>query len=235
MLADNSNKKEYIDLSHVLYDGMPGFSLKRNNETVQYSIKVKPFLTHEESLPFFKGKCSFEITEVTFQTSIGTYLDAPYHRYHELRDISQIALSELILPGIVIKPDVKDIETSIGIECLPDGIDFAGKAVLFCFGWDQYWGQPEYFKYPYLDKKLIEWLVSKKVKLVGVDTPNIDNSNDLERPAHTLLLKEDIFIVENLTNLEQITGRKFIFFAMPVKIMGAAAMPVRAFAEIMRE
>ena len=86
--------------------------------------------------------------------------------------------------------------------------------------------------YPIISMELIEYLVDAKIKLVGVDTINIDNSKDLNRPAHTLFLKNDILIVENLTNLHKLHGKEFIFYAVPLKVKKAAAFPVRAFAEI---
>ena len=70
-------------------------------------------------------------------------------------------------------------------------------------------------------------------ELVGVDTVNVDNSKDLTRPAHTLLLKEEILIVENLMNLDKLYDKKFRFFAVPLKAKKVAAMPIRAFAEIL--
>jgi len=69
--------------------------------------------------------------------------------------------------------------------------------------------------------------------LVGVDTVNIDNAQDLMRPAHTFLLEKEIFIVENLTNLQELYSHEFRFFAVPVKGKRVAAMPVRAFAQIL--
>ena len=61
----------------------------------------------------------------------------------------------------------------------------------------------------------------------------IDDTRDPLRPVHVTLLKNDILIVENLTNLGELPGNGFIFQAVPVKISGAAAFPVRAFAMIL--
>jgi kynurenine formamidase len=65
-----------------------------------------------------------------------------------------------------------------------------------------------------------------------VDTINGDDRNDLERPFHTELLRRDILIVENLTNLGALPPSGFRFFAIPIKAKNTAAMTVRAFAEI---
>lgn len=224
----------FIDLSHTLENGMPGFKMKDEDGNItQYTASIKPFLTHQESSHFYNDKAAFEITEMKLHTSIGTYLDSPYHRYPEMRDISELNLDELILPGIVIDVRNRQPNESIGIEALSDNSDLQGKAVLFNFGYDKYWGEEYYFSYPFIDRELVSVLIESRVKLVGVDTLNIDNTGDPERPAHSQFLKNDILIAENLTNLDLLHGNDFRFFAVPVKGRKVAAMPVRAFAEIM--
>jgi arylformamidase len=104
---------------------------------------------------------------------------------------------------------------------------------LFNFGWNRYWGSEEYQSYPFISRGLIEFLVKAGVKLVDVDTVNVDDSRDLTRPAHSLLLENEIFVVENLTNLYRLHGKDFRFFAVPLKGRRVTSMPVRAFAEIM--
>ena len=225
---------KFIDLSHYFEDGMPGFRMKNEDGSyTQYSAKIRPFMTHKQSLSKYNGKASFEITEITFQTSIGTYLDSPYHRHSDRRDISEIDLDEVILSGIIINVKGRKEIEPVGIEVIPEEINLKGKAVLFNFGWDQYWGNEQYYSYPYISKNLINYLIDAGVKLVGVDTINVDYTGDMERPAHTLLLKNDILIVENLTGLERLYGKDFRFFAVPLKAKKVAAMPIRAFAEVL--
>jgi kynurenine formamidase len=65
---------------------------------------------------------------------------------------------------------------------------------------------------------------------VGIDTLVIDSPQDPTRPAHTLLLRAGVLIVENLTGLSQLVGQTFTFVAVPAKVAGAAVSPVRAFA-----
>ena len=231
--AFEKNMMKYIDLSHIFEDDMPGFKLKNENGTyIQFTAKIHPFLTHEQTRPKYNGKCSFEISEITFQTAVGTYLDSPYHRYPEGRDISKIEIEEVILPGVIIDARGRKAFESIGVEAVPEPLDLTKKAVLFNFGWDKYWGSEEYHTYPFISKELVRFLIEADVKLVGVDTINIDNSKDLLRPAHSLFLKNEVFIVENLTNLHKLYSRNFRFFAVPLKAKKAASMPIWAFAEI---
>lgn len=224
-------KFEFIDLSHPFEDGMPGFRMKDpEGNVIYYTAKIHPFLTHEQSKSLYHGQASFEITEMCFQTSIGTYLDSPYHRFPEKRDISQLLIDEVILPGIVI--DVRNLQPFQPLESIPILANPFGKAILFNFGWSKHWGNEQYYKYPYISEKTIDYLVAQKVKLVGVDTLNIDDSRNISRPAHTAFLKNDILIVENLTNLEKLHNKSFRFFAVPLKAKKVAACPIRAFAEL---
>lgn len=212
---------------------MPGFKMKNEDGTfTQYTARIRPFLTHEETKPKFDGKASFEITEITFQTSVGTYIDSPYHRFPEGRDISQIEIEEVILPGVVVDARNRSPCEPVSMEVIPERM-LKGHAVLFNFGWDIHWGTNAYYSYPYISEEVIQFLREEGVSLVGVDTVNIDNAVDLTRPAHTLFLKNDIFIVENLMNLHILYNKKFRFFAVPLKGKKVAAMPVRAFAEIL--
>jgi arylformamidase len=224
----------FIDLSHDVYDGMPGFKIKdEHGQTIQYTAQVKPFFTHAQSRPKYQGLAEFEITELTMQTSIGTYLDSPYHRYADGRDISQLRLDEVILEGICVDARGLDPWQAFPLERLPDR-DWRGKAVLFCFGWDGYWGQEAYFAYPFIGVPVLHHLMTEGAALIGVDTINIDDSRELARPAHTLLLRQDVLIVENLTNLASLLDQAFRFFAVPIKVRRGAAMNIRAFAELHR-
>lgn len=224
----------FIDLSHDFEDGMPGFTMRSSDaDTHTLTARIRTFLTHEQSAPLFDGKASFELTEMTFQTSIGTYLDAPRHRYADRRDIAGLALSELVRPAVVI-----DATHALPAAALnPDDVHWPAsirdRAVLVRFGWDRHWRTAAYDHYPFLSRHFIERLISGGARLVGVDTFNIDDRYDPVRPAHSLLLERDILIVENLCNLHRLPENEFHFFAIPIKAKGAAAMPIRAFAEVL--
>ena len=223
----------FIDLSHDFADGMPGFSLRRDGEVKQFTASIRPFLTHEASALFYEGKASFEISEVFFQTSIGTYLDAPRHRWKERRDIAGLRLDEVILPALRV--DVKEARPGerIGLARMNLPTELSGRAVLIRFGWDRHWGTPTYDDYPFIDDDVIEAIQSRGAKLLGVDTLNVDTRQNPARPAHSILLKNDILIVENLRDLDRLPATGFRFFAVPIKAVGAAAMTIRAFAEIL--
>jgi kynurenine formamidase len=223
----------FVDLSHDFADGMPGFRLRNEDGTfMQFTASVRPFLTHEQTRPKYQNLASFEITEMTFQTSIGTYLDSPFHRHPDGRDIGDLQLEEVILPGVVIDARGRGPFEPVGPEVIPTEADLRGAAALVNFGWDDRWGDEDYNAYPFLAAAAVDQLIERGVKLLGVDALNVDDTRDPVRPTHTRLLARDILIVENLTSLAALHGRRFRFFAVPIKARRTASMPVRAFAEL---
>ena len=192
--------------------------------------QVGPVWTHSEAEARGYQDTTCEVTEVRFVTSIGTYLDAPCHFDPTGADISQLALSQLVLPGVVL--DLRDRaapDAPLSAGAL-DGLDVTGKAVLLCTGWSDHWGAERYYNHPFVSRTMAERLRACLPALVGIDTLVIDSHRDLTRPCHTILLRAGILIVENLTGLGELVGQPFTFVAAPVKVAGAAAFPVRAFA-----
>jgi kynurenine formamidase len=215
--------KKFVELSHPIEDGMrayPGYP----------SPKIDAFITREDSRTRYGGKAEFHIGRVEMVGNVGTYLDAPFHRHADGVDLSRIPLQSIAgLEGLVVDGNPAT-DRSISIGC--DESDVAGRAVLIRTGWDSKWGTDDYWALgPYLSNDSIDLLVRAKAALVGVDFWNIDDVENLSRPAHTRLLKSNIPIVEHLTNLSALPELGFIFYAVPPPIVNGASFPVRAFAE----
>jgi kynurenine formamidase len=109
-----------------------------------------------------------------------------------------------------------------------------GKAVIVDTGWSKYWKTDQYFEgHPYLTRGAAETLKAGGATLVGIDSLNIDDTNDGARPVHTILLGANILIVEHMSNFAAIPeNTPFKFYAAPVKVKNFGTFPVRAFAEI---
>jgi arylformamidase len=213
-----------IDVSHKIEPGMPTFSPNVPQP------KIYPWLSHAQSASSesYHG-CSCEITEVRFLTSIGTYIDSPYHFYPDMKSIESLDLDQLILPGIII--DCTNVDKRQPIQPgILKGIDIRNKAVLMNTGWSQYWGTAKYSEHPFVTQGTADALVDGGARLVGVDFLVIDDTRNKKRPVHVTLLKNEVLIVENLTNLQKVEGKNFTFHAVPAKISGAASFPVRAYA-----
>lgn len=215
-----------IDLSHKIEPDMPLFS-----EDIPKPV-IKPWQSHENSAKtghYLDTTC--EITEIQFITSIGTYLDSPYHFHPKLPTIDELKLEQLIMPGILI--NCTNAQPNQPIEPdLSDYTELYGRAVLFHSGWSKYWGQPEYYQFPFMTEKTAKTLAENGARLVGVDWMVIDDIKNPRRPVHVTLLGNQIPIIENLTNLALLPQKDFLFHAVPVKVKGAAAFPVRAYAAV---
>jgi len=158
----------------------------------------------------------------------GTYLDSPFHRYAEGKDLSELHLVRLAdLKAIVVRPNCSRREITKSAFA---GHDLRGKAILVHTGWDVHWRTDHYFEgHPFLTKDAAEHLVQAGAALVGIDSLNIDDTRDLRRPVHSILLGADVPIVEHLRGLDQLPDERFRFFAVPVKVKGMGTFPVRAF------
>jgi kynurenine formamidase len=143
--------------------------------------------------------------------------------------LSELPLERLAnLQGIVISSD-QSKGRAISQAAFKDH-DLKGKAVLVRTGWDTHWRTDQYFEgHPFLTREAAEYLVEAAVALVGIDSMNIDDTGDLTRPAHSLLLAAEIPIVEHLRGLSQLLDEAFYFFAVPVKVKSMGTFPVRAF------
>ena len=213
-----------IDLSHsvehgvVTYKGMP-------------APIICDYLSREASRKFYAEGTEFHIGKIEMVANTGTYLDSPFHRYPDGKDLSELDLRQLAnLPAIKISvPGKQAIDASYfrGVENL------AGNAVLVETGWSRHWNTPQYFEgHPFLTEDAAQFLADAGVALVGIDSHNIDDVQDLRRPVHSILLGKEIPIVEHMTNLAAAPQNNFRFFAVPVKVKGFGTFPVRAFAMV---
>ena len=216
------NPMQLIDLSHTIESGMttyPGLP----------APVVTDFLTRAASRERYRGEAEFHIGRIEMIANTGTYLDAPSHRVEGAADVAQLALEKLaFLPGIVVRPAGRAL-TARDITG-----DVKGKALLVHTGWSQHWRTDAYGRadHPYVSREAAESLVDAGVALVGIDSVNIDDMADASRPAHTLLLRAGIPIVEHLTNLDALGDAPFTFFAVPAPVRGMGTFAVRAFAAV---
>jgi kynurenine formamidase len=102
--------------------------------------------------------------------------------------------------------------------------------VLVHTGWSVHWRTDHYFEgHPFLTREAAEHLKEAGATLVGIDSYNIDDTDDMTRPVHSTLLGAEIPIVEHLMGLERMPDEGSRFFAVPVKVKGMGTFPVRAF------
>jgi arylformamidase len=213
--------KTFIDVSHSIEDGLVTYKGLP-------APTISDYLTHEGSRSRYAPGTEFCIGKIEMVANTGTYVDSPFHRYAGAKDLAELPLSSLAdLEGLVVR--AKGIPPAIAKNLLQKH-DVRGKAVLINTGWDRYRGTEKYFGgHPFLTKDAAEWLRDSGAAFVGIDSLNIDDTNDLARPAHSILLAADIPIGEHLCNLGSVPDSGFRFFAVPIKIKKFGSFPVRAF------
>jgi arylformamidase len=219
----NSRTHTLIDLSHTVTHGL-----------ITYKGLPAPiicdYLSREASRKLYAPGTEFQIGKIEMVANTGTYLDSPFHRYADGKDLSQLELSRLAnLPAVKITATG---QSSINRQHFA-GLDVAGKAVLVETGWSRHWNTPQYYEgHPFLTEDAAQFLADSGATLVGIDSHNIDDVGDLRRPVHSILLGKEIAIVEHMTNLAALPASDYRFYAVPVKVKGFGTFPVRAFAEI---
>jgi len=173
---------------------------------------------------------TFQIGRIDMVANTGTYVDSPFHRYADGKDLSELPLPSLAeLPGIVIR---RPWENELGTGARHfEGMDVYGKAVLVHTGWDRHWRTDRYgVEHSFLTADAADWLVANGATLVGIDSNNIDDTRVRTRPVHTRLLGADIPICEHMTGLGSLPNEGFRFSAVPPKVKGMGTFPVRAYA-----
>ena len=208
----------FVDLSHTIdhgmitYDGLPAPS-------------ITDFLSRDASRARYANGTEFHIGRIDMVANTGTYLDTPSHRFASGGDVSAIDLESVAnLPAVVHRTSDRTI-------AIPK-LDLRGKALLIHTGWSRHWRTPTYWnnEHPFVTRDAAIALASSGVRVVGIDSYNIDDTKDMARPAHTELLRAGIFIIEHMTNLDALPDSGFRFFAVPPKVRGLGTFPVRAFA-----
>lgn len=220
-----SEVDNFIDLSHTIEDGL-----------ITYKGLPAPiicdYLSRDDSREFYEKGTEFQIDKIELVGNTGTYIDSPFHRYANGKDLSEMHINQFVdLDGIVIRIDCEKTQ-AIHADYFRNR-EIRGRAVLVHTGWDKYWKTDQYFEdHPYLTQDAAEYLVECGVALVGIDSMNIDDTKGKARPVHTTLLGNEIPIVEHLCNLEKLPDEGFTFTAAPPKIKDVGTFPVRAMAKL---
>jgi len=204
--------------------------------TVSDEIPTFPGSPQPSFIPWENVKEDGYNLELLFlSTHTGTHMDAPYHFLEKGAKIHEISLKKLVSEAVLIKSKKKDGEsiTKIDIQKFEKkhGKIVSFSSVIFYTGWQKNLQKKYYFeKNPGLSVSAAKYLASKKINLVGVDSPSIDLGKDSKFSVHQIFAKKGILIVENLANLEKIKSSKFHLVVLPLKLKNATGSPVRAIA-----
>lgn len=207
----------YRDLSQPIETGMQTFPGDPD-------VSVEPVATADSE--------GYRVSRLGCSTHTGTHIDAPTHVGLE-GSIDSFGLDRFVFDARVIDCTAFDAREPIGPAVLPD--DDGGGMVVLETGWERFWGTARYREHPYLTPEAADRCVEAGWS-VGLDTLSPDPTPSEHAapeepdgvPVHRRLLGNDLFIVENLRNLDGIDRCRL--FAVPLSIAGGDGSPVRAFA-----
>lgn len=196
-------ENKYIDLSILLTKDTPVFPGEPNIIFKKHAnIKENTYNEHQ----------------ITINTHFGTHMDFPYHMIEDGKKSSNFKLENFIGKGKVINinnPDLNSIEDEdvflIYSEHIEKGIDNLFSDV------------------PVLDENLVDFLITKKPKMLLLDIPTPDK---FPYPIHKKILGNDILIVENVCNMKLLIDKKFKVYAIPLNFKEFDGSPCRVFAEV---
>ena len=204
--------------------------------TVSNKIPTFPGSPQPNFIPWENIKEDGYNLELLFlSTHTGTHMDAPHHFLEKGAKIHEISLKKLVSEAVLIqsrkksnesitKTDIQKFEKKHGKI---DGFS----SVIFSTGWQRNLQKKYYFtESPGLAVSAAKYLASKKISLVGIDSPSIDVGTDPKFSVHQIFAKKGMLIVENLANLDKIKSPTFHLVVLPLKLKNATGSPVRAIA-----
>ncbi len=174
---------------------------------------------------------------VEMESHVSTHVEAPSH-YIPARhgrsapDLSELPLTTFFGSAVLIDCSELGPRTPIGAEILGKFPIQEGDIIVV--GKGRHIG-PDGDDRSVLTKEGAEYLLSKKVKLIAFDDTVIPENTQVMRDlstmfTHETMLSNNIPIIERLTNLEELTKTRFLFFAIPPKMGGVDSFPIRAMA-----
>ena len=171
---------------------------------------------------------------VTMAVQCATYLETGAHMYRDVISIDQLALERCYLIDALTLWIPKGPDEAISVSDLTQALAKSGEslrpgdALLVGTGWDQHWTLPDYLSNPpYFLAEAIDWVIDQQVSLLGGDTPRYDSPTNPQN-FFPKFFKQDILLLAPLVNLHQVQQPRGKLTALPLKIQGACASPVRA-------
>ena len=206
-----------LDLTHPIRDRMPVFP-------GDPLVTVERLSTVEE-----KG---YALERITLGSHTGTHLDAPAHAISGGKGAEALSLSSLIGPAVVLDFSGKGPDARLTVE------DFVphqarllpGGRVLLRTDWSDRFGRPEFFtQFPSLTLDAAQWLIDRKIALLGMETPSLSTNQEEGTLLHRMLLGAGMILLESLNNLKQIETTEGELLVCPLLLSGCGGAPCRVF------
>ncbi len=176
---------------------------------------------------------------ISYCPHTGTHMDSPFHVDINGESIEKLEPTLLIGPAVVVSLNCSDkrpyvITAEIIKNWEKSNIEIQkGDAVLLHTGHSKYWelGREEYIEKGYvsLSTDLAEYFVDKGIRFIGLESISVDGP-ETGTKVHKILLGNNIYIVENLTNLDKIESKRCTTIGTFPAVKGASAVWIRLLA-----
>lgn len=185
----------------------------------------QPF-SRQVAMTFDKGD-HLELSAIHTTLHIGAHADAPSHYHPDAPSIDRRDLEFYIGPCQVVH--VTRVQDGRERRLSPadlNGLAFSAPRVLFA---THSFLQPDQWQDDFVSfsPELIDHLAQSGVKLVGLDTPSVDPAASKHLESHHAIYRHDMAVLEGLV-LTEVPDGVYTLVALPLKLKGADASPVRA-------
>lgn len=200
------------DLSHTIHTNMPVYP-GTEEPVIEYPFQIEAFGYNESRLHMV--------------SHTGTHTDAPAHMLPNAKTLDRMPSDKFFGKGKLL--DVRR-ERKIDADYIRSAIkDFKGIDFLLLYtGWSDLWGNQGYFEgYPVLSLEAAEFISGLPLKGIGIDAISFDKEGSTEFPIHKMLLGKELLLIENLTNLDQISAPEFLLICAPLKFANSDGAPTR--------
>jgi len=192
----------------------------------------RKFVVHiDDALEEIPGKVRpkdewYVMSDVELMNHVGTHIETPFHCLKKGADLSQIPVSQLAGEAIIL--DLREAEAAGGVTL--EQVQAAAEKAGGVRRGDIVFGQMG--KTSYFSTAALQWLVAQGMKLMGVDSGGVELAHDETHANvnHLTLFRANIPLIENLTNLDELTQSRVRVYALPVPVKGLDAFPLRVIA-----
>ena len=225
----NLGNSQFIDLTYALHSTVPNWGIECG-----FDCQIK--VDYQD----FKKGTKFRAQHLQMRAGIGTHMDAPNHCIEGGMSVADIPLENLIRPFVVINVEGKAHETyQVSYEDIVEFESIHGvippyHIVIIHTGWGKYWNQGKFrnnLQFPSVSIEAAEVLLKRGIVGLGIDTLSADTGTS-GFPVHRLLLENDIYLIENVSNSERLPPKGGYLITLPLKIQDGTESPVRLVAVI---
>ncbi len=174
----------------------------------------------------------FAETIIRMWSHTGTHVDAPAHMIAGAPTLDRMSVDRFVGRACVL-----DVSGAAGGEIGAPDLERQAELVTGCTfvllhtGWSRYWGEDRYYSgCPVLSGGATRWLLDRRLKGIGLDAMSFDPVGATRFVNHLACFEAGLILIENLTGLGPLVGRRFTFSCLPLALPDADGSPVRAVA-----